>query len=61
MVGSLFDARKEIDYLKQFQEDLNKAQKEGVKNSQDEAVKLDILYRAAVNLNKPMGERKKSR
>src|SRR5699024_6066450 len=31
-VGSLFDARKEIDYLKQFQEDLNKAQKEGVKN-----------------------------
>jgi hypothetical protein len=59
-VGSLFDARKEIDYLKQFQEDLNKAQKEGVKNSQDEAVKLDILYRAAVNLNKPMGERKKA-
>lgn len=59
-VGSLFDARKEIDYLKQFQEDLNKAQKEGVKNSQDESVKLDILYRAAVNLNKPMGERKKA-
>jgi len=59
-VSSLFDARKEIDYLKQFQEDLNKAQKEGVKNSQDEAVKLDILYRAAVNLNKPMGERKKA-
>lgn len=59
-VGSLFDARKEIDYLKQFQEDLNKAQKEGVKSSQDEAVKLDILYRAAVNLNKPMGERKKA-
>lgn len=59
-VGSLFDARKEIDYLKQFQEDLNKAQKEGVKNAQDEAVKLDILYRAAVNLNKPMGERKKA-
>lgn len=59
-VGSLFDARKEIDYLKQFQEDLNKAQKEGVKNSQDEAVKLDILYRAAVNLNKPMRERKKA-
>lgn len=58
-VGSLFDARKEIDYLKQLQEDLNKAQKEGVKNAQDEAVKLDILYRAAVNLNKPMGERKK--
>lgn len=59
-VGSLFDARKEIDYLKQLQEDLNKAQKEGVKNAQDEAVKLDILYRAAVNLNKPMGERKKA-
>lgn len=59
-VGSLFDARKEIDYLKQFQEDLNKAQKEGVKNAQDEAVKLDILYRATVNLNKPMGERKKA-
>ena len=59
-IGSLFDARKEIDYLKQFQEDLNKVQKEGVKNSQDEAVKLDILYRAAVNLNKPMGERKKA-
>ena len=59
-VGSLFDARKEIDYLKQFQEDLNNAQEEGVKNSQDEAVKLDILYRAAVNLNKPMGERKKA-
>lgn len=59
-VGSLFDARKEIDYLKQLQEDLNKAQKEGVKNVQDEAVKLDILYRAAVNLNKPMGERKKA-
>lgn len=59
-VGSLFDARKEIDYLKQFQEDLNKAQKEGVKNAQDEAVKLDILYRAAINLNKPMGERKKA-
>lgn len=59
-VGSLFDARKEIDYLKQIQEDLNKAQKEGVKNAQDEAVKLDILYRAAVNLNKPMGERKKA-
>ncbi len=59
-VGSLFDARKEIDYLKQFQEDLNKAQKEGVKNAQDEAVKLDILYRASVNLNKPMGERKKA-
>lgn len=58
-VGSLFDARKEIDYLKQLQEDLNKAQKEGVKNAQDEAVKLDILYRAAINLNKPMGERKK--
>ena len=50
-MGSLFDARKEIDYLKQLQEDLNKAQKEGVKNAQDEAVKLDILYRAAVNLN----------
>lgn len=60
LVGSLFDARKEIDYLKQLQEDLNKAQKEGVKNAQDEAVKLDILYRAAVNLNKPMGERKKA-
>lgn len=59
-VGSLFDARKEIDYLKQLQEDLNKSQKEGVKNAQDEAVKLDILYRAAVNLNKPMGERKKA-
>lgn len=59
-VSSLFDARKEIDYLKQLQEDLNKAQKEGVKNAQDEAVKLDILYRAAVNLNKPMGERKKA-
>ena len=59
-VGSLFDARKEIDYLKQLQEDLNKAQKEGVKNAQDEAVKLDILYRAAINLNKPMGERKKA-
>ncbi len=59
-VGSLFDARKEIDYLKQIQEDLNKAQKEGVENAQDEAVKLDILYRAAVNLNKPMGERKKA-
>lgn len=59
-VGNLFDARKEIDYLKQLQEDLNKAQKEGVKNAQDEAVKLDILYRAAVNLNKPMGERKKA-
>lgn len=59
-VGSLFDARKEIDYLKQLQEDLNKAQKEGVKNAQDEAVKLDILYRASVNLNKPMGERKKA-
>lgn len=59
-VGSLFDARKEIDYLKQLQEDLNKAQKEGVKNAQDEAVKLDILYRAAVNSNKPMGERKKA-
>lgn len=59
-VGSLFDARKEIDYLKQLQEDLNKAQKGGVKNAQDEAVKLDILYRAAVNLNKPMGERKKA-
>lgn len=59
-VSSLFDARKEIDYLKQLQEDLNKAQKEGVKNVQDEAVKLDILYRAAVNLNKPMGERKKA-
>lgn len=59
-VGSLFDARKEIDYLKQLQEDLNKAQKEGVKNAQDEAVKLDILYRAAVNLNKPMGEREKA-
>lgn len=59
-VGSLFDARKEIDYLKQLQEDLNKAQKEGVKNAQDETVKLDILYRAAVNLNKPMGERKKA-
>lgn len=59
-VGSLFDARKEIDYLKQLQEDLNKDQKEGVKNAQDEAVKLDILYRAAVNLNKPMGERKKA-
>lgn len=59
-VGSLFDARKEIDYLKQLQEDLNKAQKEGVKNAQDEAIKLDILYRAAVNLNKPMGEREKA-
>lgn len=59
-IGSLFDARKEIDYLKQLQEDLNKSQKEGVKNAQDEAVKLDILYRAAVNLNKPMGERKKA-
>lgn len=59
-VGSLFGARTEIDYLKQLQEDLNKAQKEGVKNAQDEAVKLDILYRAAVNLNKPMGERKKA-
>lgn len=59
-VSSLFDARKEIDYLKQLQDDLNKAQKEGVKNAQDEAVKLDILYRAAVNLNKPMGERKKA-
>ena len=59
-VSSLFDARKEIDYLKQLQEDLNKAQKEGVKNAQDEAVKLDILYRAAVSLNKPMGERKKA-
>lgn len=59
-VRSLFDARKEIDHLKQLQEDLNKAQKEGVKNAQDEAVKLDILYRAAVNLNKPMGERKKA-
>lgn len=59
-VGSLFDARKEIDYLKQLQEDLNKSQKEGVKNAQDEAVKLDILYKAAVNLNKPIGERKKA-
>ncbi len=59
-VGSLFDARKEIDYLKQIQEDLNKAQKEGVEKAQDEAVKLDILYKAAVNLNKPMGERKKA-
>lgn len=59
-IGSLFDARKEIDYLKQFQEDLNKAQKEGVEKAQDEAVKLDILYKAAVNLNKPMGERKKA-
>lgn len=59
-VGSLFDAKKEIDYLKQLQEDLNKAQKEGVKNAQDEAIKLDILYRAAVNLNKPMGEREKA-
>ena len=59
-IGSLFDARKEIDYLKQIQEDLNKAQKEGVEKAQDEAVKLDILYKAAVNLNKPMGERKKA-
>lgn len=56
-VKSLFDAGEEIDYLRQLQEDLNKAQHEGVKNAQDEAVKLDILYKSATSLEKPMEER----
>ncbi len=59
-VGSLFDAKKEIDILKQLQEDLNKAQLEGAKNAQSEAVKLDVLYKSAVNLNKPMADRNRA-
>lgn len=56
-VGSLFDARKELDALEELQKDFNKAQLDGAKNAQDEAVRLDILYRAATNLERPMKER----
>ena len=56
-VGSLFDARKELDALEELQKDFNKAQLDGAKNAQDEAVRLNILYRAATNLERPMKER----
>lgn len=56
-VGSLFDARKELDALEELQKDFNKAQFDGAKNAQDEAVRLNILYRAATNLERPMKER----
>lgn len=56
-VGSLFDARKELDALEELQKDFNKAQLDGAKNAQDEAVRLNILYRAATNLERPMTER----
>lgn len=56
-VGSLFDARTELDALEELQKDFNKAQLDGAKNAQDEAVRLNILYRAATNLERPMKER----
>lgn len=56
-VGSLFDARKELDALEELQKDFNKVQLDGAKNAQDEAVRLNILYRAATNLERPMKER----
>lgn len=56
-VGSLFDARKELAALEELQKDFNKAQLDGAKNAQDEAVRLNILYRAATNLERPMKER----
>lgn len=56
-VGSLFDARKELDALEELQKDFNKAQLDGAKNAQDEAVRLNILYRAATDLERPMKER----
>lgn len=56
----LFNVREEVDFLKQLQEDFNKAQLEGAKNAQTESVSLDLLYRATQDQNRSMNERRKA-
>lgn len=56
----LFNVREEIDFLKQLQEDFNKAQLEGAKNAQTESVSLKLLYDATQDQNRSMNERRKA-
>ena len=56
----LFNVREEVDFLKQLQEDFNKAQLEGAKNAQTESVSLKLLYDATQDQNRSMNERRKA-
>lgn len=59
-VGSLFKGKQAFDAAKQAAEQFHATMTEGAISAQAEITKLDLLYRAATNVDKPYNERKKA-
>ncbi len=59
-VGSLFKGKQAFDAAKQAAEQFRATMTEGAISAQAEITKLDLLYRAATNVDKPYNERKKA-
>lgn len=59
-VKGLFTAKEAIDTTAEAQKMVNDAMMQGAKDAQREKVQLDLLYKAATDVTKPMEERRKA-
>lgn len=59
-IGKIFSFNKTLSESKKLQKELNEVRLKGSKDAQGEITKLNLLYNATQNLNKPLSERKKA-
>lgn len=59
-VKGLFSAKEALDVAAEAQKIVNDAMMQGAKDAQREKVQLDLLYKAATDVTKPMEERRKA-
>ena len=59
-VKGLFTAKEALDVAAEAQKIVNDAMMQGTKNAQREKVQLDLLYKSATDVTKPMEERRKA-
>lgn len=59
-VKGLFSAKEAIDATAEAQKMVNDAMMQGAKDAQREKVQLDLLYKSATDVTKPMEERRKA-